>query len=88
MARRPCLEHRTILDPGPPRPAPSPPRTAETTEIVTSRSPTSVDRGANLPYEVDPSDLAAVTVDGLESPYTYSDMTGAGLGLVVGPPAG
>jgi hypothetical protein len=47
-----------------------------------------VDRGASVAYKVDPGDLSAVTVQGLVSPYTYSDMTGAGLGLVVNPPAG
>lgn len=29
----------------------------------------------------------ALTVTGLVGPYTYSDMTGAGLDLVVNPPA-
>ena len=33
-------------------------------------------------FEVD------LVVDGLEDPYTYSDMTGFGLNLVVNPPAG
>ena len=39
-------------------------------------------------HELDPSTLQATTVTGLVGPYTYSDMTGAGLGLVVNPPAG
>jgi len=30
----------------------------------------------------------AATVEGLVDPYTYSDMTGAGLDLVVNPPVG
>lgn len=47
-----------------------------------------VDRNAERAYKVDPGDYATVEVDGLVNPYTYSDMTGAGLGLVVGPPAG
>ena len=45
-----------------------------------------VDRGASTAYKVDPGDLSTVTVGGLVSPYTYSDMTGAGLGLVTNPP--
>ncbi|MBC8069512.1 MAG: hypothetical protein IAG13_14340 [Deltaproteobacteria bacterium] len=47
-----------------------------------------VDRGAELAFKVDPVALTSVTVTGLVGPYTYSDMTGAGLGLVVNPPAG
>lgn len=47
-----------------------------------------VDRNASRAYKVDPDDYSVVEVDGLVQPYTYSDMTGAGLGLVVGPPAG
>jgi hypothetical protein len=47
-----------------------------------------VDQGANTAFKVDPDtyqiDLA---VSGLAQPYTYSDMTGAGLRLVVIPPA-
>jgi hypothetical protein len=46
------------------------------------------DRGADLAYKVHPMTYATVTVSGLVAPYTYSDMTGAGLGLVVNPPAG
>jgi hypothetical protein len=47
-----------------------------------------VDRGANQAYKVDPQDYTATIVTGLVTPYTYSDMTGAGLDLVVNPPAG
>ncbi|MBL4685109.1 MAG: hypothetical protein JKY37_11010 [Nannocystaceae bacterium] len=46
------------------------------------------DQGANLTFKLDPVSLAATTTTGLVAPYTYSDMTGAGLGLVVHPPAG
>lgn len=47
------------------------------------------DRGANLAFKVDPTSYAAeVTVTPLEAPYTYSDMTGFGLGLVTTPPQG
>ena len=45
-----------------------------------------VDRDADRAYRVDPSDYSVVTVEGLVGPYTYSDMTGAGLNLVVNPP--
>ncbi len=38
-------------------------------------------------FKVDPSDYSiALTTTGLDNPYTYSDMTGAGLDLVVNPP--
>ena len=38
-------------------------------------------------YKVDPNTYQVVlTVAGLVGPYTYSDMTGAGLDLVVNPP--
>jgi hypothetical protein len=48
-----------------------------------------VDRGADRAYKVDPDTHAiALTVEGLVSPYTYSDMTGHGLKLVTNPPAG
>ena len=47
------------------------------------------DRGANLAYKVDPITYTAeTTITPLEAPYTYSDMTGFGLGLVTTPPAG
>lgn len=46
------------------------------------------DQGANLAYKVDPVTYATTTTPGLVAPYTYSDMTGAGLGLVFNPPAG
>ena len=46
------------------------------------------DQGANLAFRVDPDTYATQTTMGLQAPYTYSDMTGAGLGLVVHPPAG
>ena len=45
-----------------------------------------VDRNASVAFKVDPADYSTQTVEGLVSPYTYSDMTGAGLGLVVHPP--
>jgi len=45
-----------------------------------------VDRGADLAYKVDPDTHAVVSqVTGLVSPYTYSDMTGAGLSLQFNP---
>jgi hypothetical protein len=48
-----------------------------------------VDQGANLAYKIDPmTRTVALTVTGLVGPYTYSDMTGAGLDLVTNPPAG
>lgn len=46
-----------------------------------------VDQGANAAFKVDPVGPAlALTVGGLVGPYTYSDMTGAGLNLVANPP--
>jgi hypothetical protein len=42
-----------------------------------------IDRGANLAYRVDPDTYETTTVGGLVGPYTYSDMTGFGLNLVV-----
>lgn len=47
-----------------------------------------VDREASVAYRVDPADNTSVVVEGLVRPYTYSDMTGAGLNLVVNPPIG
>jgi len=48
-----------------------------------------VDRGAEVAYKIDPDTQAvAAIVEGLVDPYTYSDMTGAGLDLVVNPPVG
>ena len=46
------------------------------------------DQVANLAYKVNPVTYATETTPGLVGPYTYSDMTGAGLGLVFNPPAG
>ncbi len=46
------------------------------------------DREGDKAYKLDPSTLQSTTVTGLVGPYTYSDMTGAGLGLVVNPPVG
>ncbi|MBV1857188.1 MAG: hypothetical protein KUG77_02170 [Nannocystaceae bacterium] len=46
------------------------------------------DREGNKAYKLDPATLQSTTITGLVGPYTYSDMTGAGLGLVVNPPAG
>ena len=46
------------------------------------------DRGADVAYKVEPTGYASeVTVTPLIAPYTYSDMTGFGLGLVTNPPA-
>lgn len=46
-----------------------------------------VDQGTSTAYKVDPDTYDVVQqVTGLVSPYTYSDMTGAGLDLVVNPP--
>lgn len=46
-----------------------------------------VDQGASVAFKVDPDTYQTLlTVGGLVSPYTYSDMTGAGLGLVTFPP--
>ncbi|HET6585556.1 MAG TPA: hypothetical protein VFG69_18985 [Nannocystaceae bacterium] len=48
-----------------------------------------VDQGANTAFKVDPETYQVqLTVPGLVGPYTYSDMTGAGLNLVVNPPQG
>src|SRR5690606_24551098 len=48
-----------------------------------------VDQTANMAFKGDPDSYQTVlTVPGLNQPYTYSDMTGAGLNLVVNPPAG
>lgn len=47
-----------------------------------------VDRDANRAYKVSPEDYTSVTVEGLVSPYTYSDMTGVGLDNVINPPQG
>lgn len=43
---------------------------------------------ANMAYKLDPTDYSSTTTEGLVGPYTYSDMTGAGLNLVVNPPTG
>lgn len=46
-----------------------------------------VDMGSSKAYKVDPETYQTmVTVNGLVGPYTYSDMTGSGLNLVVNPP--
>jgi hypothetical protein len=48
-----------------------------------------VDQGANLAFKVNPDTYAVeLTATGLNGPYTYSDMTGAGLDLVTNPPQG
>jgi streptogramin lyase len=48
-----------------------------------------VDKGAEQAFKVDPDNGAIVlSVGGLVTPYTYSDMTGSGLDLVVNPPTG
>jgi hypothetical protein len=41
-----------------------------------------VDRGASVAFKVDRNDYSSQTVEGLNSPYTYSDMTGTGLKLL------
>jgi streptogramin lyase len=46
------------------------------------------DFGANAAYRLDPDDLTSARTLGLNGPYTYSDMTGAGLRLVVQTPVG
>ncbi|KIG17176.1 hypothetical protein DB30_03773 [Enhygromyxa salina] len=46
-----------------------------------------VDRGASVAWKIDPNfHIVVGTVNGLVNPYTYSDMTGQGLNLVVNPP--
>lgn len=48
-----------------------------------------VDQTFDGAFKVNPDTFAIeFVVDGLEDPYTYSDMTGFGLNLVVNPPAG
>lgn len=48
-----------------------------------------VDQTFDGAFKVDPDTFEVdLVVDGLEDPYTYSDMTGFGLNLVVNPPAG
>ncbi len=48
-----------------------------------------VDQRLDAAFKVHPETFAIeLIVDGLEDPYTYSDMTGFGLNLVVNPPAG
>ncbi|PRP96025.1 hypothetical protein [Enhygromyxa salina] len=48
-----------------------------------------VDEGTSTAFKVDPDTYQTLlTVTGLNSPYTYSDMTGAALGLVSFPPTG
>ena len=48
-----------------------------------------VDQGASMAFKIDPDTYQTLlTVSGLVQPYTYSDMTGAGLGLVTFPPQG
>jgi hypothetical protein len=41
-----------------------------------------VDRGASLAFKLDRNDYSTESVQGLVSPYTYSDMTGTGLKLL------
>ncbi len=48
-----------------------------------------VDQTIDSAFKINPDTFATeLIVDGLEDPYTYSDMTGFGLNLVVNPPAG
>ena len=49
---------------------------------------TDPDQGANLAFKMNPETYDTTVTAGLVQPYTYSDMTGAGLGLVYNPPAG
>ncbi len=46
------------------------------------------DFGGNSVYRLDPDELSTVRTVGLQGPYTYSDMTGAGLRLVAHQPVG
>jgi hypothetical protein len=46
------------------------------------------DQDANLAFKMNPDTYATTVTTGLVQPYTYSDMTGAGLGLVYNPPQG
>ena len=46
------------------------------------------DQGANLAFKMNPETYDTTVTAGLVQPYTYSDMTGAGLGLVYNPPTG
>lgn len=46
------------------------------------------DQGANLAYKMNPETYDTTITTGLVQPYSYSDMTGAGLGLVYNPPQG
>jgi hypothetical protein len=46
------------------------------------------DQGANLAFKMNPETYETTITPGLVAPYTYSDMTGAGLGLVYNPPTG
>jgi DNA-binding beta-propeller fold protein YncE len=46
------------------------------------------DRDTGSAYKLDPVTLMSTQTTGLVGPYTYSDMTGAGLGLVTNPPTG
>ena len=49
----------------------------------------SPDYGTHTAYKLDPDTHQILqVVGGLATPYTYSDMTGAGLGLVTNPPQG
>jgi hypothetical protein len=48
-----------------------------------------VDQFADRAFKIDPDTYDVVlTAEGLVAPYTYSDMTGAGLKLVTHPPQG
>jgi hypothetical protein len=44
------------------------------------------DQAADVAFKFDPASGQATATAGLRGPYTYSDMTGAGLGLVIYPP--
>jgi streptogramin lyase len=46
------------------------------------------DQSAEMAFRFDPATGQTTTTTGLSRPYTYSDMTGGGLDLVVNPPTG
>jgi hypothetical protein len=46
------------------------------------------DQVAEVAFRFDPASAQVTITEGLRGPYTYSDMTGAGLDLVVNPPTG
>ena len=77
------LATRTVVDAGIPLPGCSVPVGVSIDDDAFVWVP---DQGANRAFRVDPTSYATQTTEGLVGPYTYSDMTGAGLGLVTHPP--